>query len=394
MRSRLLLIIFLLAATLNVCAQSFNPADAKVISSPSELMTHGSVVVAKEDGTLFFAYLRDTTQTHEVSSTTSISPVLVKSHFPELNIIDKKELVRAGETIGSFIQSPTRSPYDPNLLLLGDTLFCYFTGCIDGTVTLCARRYNVNTGKLDDKVEVCQLAYDVEVLTNIYDRKVVPFDSKSTFAMLEEMGIRTAFTNDVIMTTPFQKYKGEWYTAFGNAFPKHSKPVIIKTSDGIHFEVVMVCKEFHFGTCEASVAIWHDEFYVLERNSGVERGGRGTFLAKYAPDGRCLVPPVYLTEAQVKPALIVHKGRLYAFYNANPSLYTDWGLVSRSRLRMARIGRQCQLRKTWDITSPYGIHYVYPVEIDGNLYITFSEDRRQLNIEMTRSDIGFVKVLP
>ena len=384
MRSRLILIIVLFAATLNAWAQPFNPTEAKVISAPNELMTHASTIVAQQDGTLFIAYLRDTTQTHEVSSATTISPVLMKTHFPEMDSFEKVEIMRAGATVGDFTQSPTRSPYDNNLLLIGDTLFCYFTGCIDGTVTFCARRYNVATGKLDDHVDVCTLTYD---------GKTVPFDSQSAFAMMEEMGIRTVFSNDVVMTTPFQEYKGEWYCAFGNAFPKHSKPVIIKTTDGIHFEVVMVCKEFNFGTCEVAVAIWHNEFYVLERNSGVERGGRGTFLAKYDAQGRCLVPPVYLTEAQVKPALIVYKGRLYAFYNTNPSLYTDWGLVSRSRLRIARIGRQCQLRKTWDITSPYGIHYVYPVEIDGNLYITFSEDRRQLNIEMTRSDIGFIKVM-
>lgn len=384
MRSRLILIIVLFAATLNAWAQPFNPAEAKVLSSPNELMTHASTIVATQDGTLFIAYLRDTTQTHEVSSATTISPVLMKTHFPEMDSFEKVEIMRAGATVGDFTQSPTRSPYDNNLLLIGDTLFCYFTGCIDGTVTFCARRYDVPTGQLDNHVDVCTLTYD---------GKTVPFDSQSAFAMMEEMGIRTVFSNDVVMTTPFQEYKGEWYCAFGNAFPKHSKPVIVKTTDGIHFEVVMVCKEFNFGTCEVAVAIWHDEFYVLQRNSGVERGGRGTFLAKYDAQGRCLVPPIYLTETQVKPALIVYKGRLYAFYNANPSLYTDWGLVSRSRLRIARIGRQCQLLKSWDITSPYGIHYVYPVEIDGNLYITFSEDRRQLNIEMTRSDIGFIKVM-
>ena len=384
MRFRLSLTIIFFVATWNAWAQPFDPAEAKVISAPNELMTHASTIVAQQDGTLFIAYLRDTLQTHEVSSTTSIAPVLVKTHFPELDSFDKIEFMRAGETVGDFTQSPTRSPYDPNLLLLGDTLFCYFTGCIDGTITFCARRYDVPANQLTDKVEKCTLTYN---------GKTIPFDSKSIFAMFEEMGIHAVFTNDVVMTTPFQQYKGEWYCAFGNAFPKHSKPVVVKTRDGIHFEVVMVCKEFNFGSCEVAVAIWHDEFYVLERNSGVERGGRGTFLAKYDAQGRCLVPPVYLTEAQVKPALIIYKGRLYAFYNVNPSLYTDWGLVSRSRLRMARIGRQCQLRKTWDITSPYGIHYVYPVEIDGDLYITFSEDRRQLNIEMTRSDIGFIKVM-
>lgn len=383
MRFRLSLIIILFAATWNAWAQPFDPAEAKVVSAPNELMTHASTIVAQQDGTLFIAYLRDTLQTHEVSSTTSIAPVLVKTHFPELDSFDKIEFMRAGETVGDFTQSPTRSPYDPNLLLLGDTLFCYFTGCIDGTITFCARRYDVPANQLTDKVEKCTLTYN---------GKTIPFDSKSIFAMFEEMGIHTVFTNDVVMTTPFQQYKGEWYCAFGNAFPKHSKPVVVKTRDGIHFEVVMVCKEFNFGSCEVAVAIWHDEVYVLERNSGVERGGRGTFMAKYSLDGRCLVQPIYLTEAQSKPALIVHKGRLYAFYNVNPSLYTDWGLVSRSRMRMARIGRQCQLLKNWDITSPYGIHYPFPVEIDGNLYMTFSEDRRQLNIEMTRSNIGLVKV--
>ena len=78
------------------------------------------------------------------------------------------------------------------------------------------------------------------------------------------------------------------------------------------------------------------------RNSGVERGGRGIYIARYDASGNCLTPPRYLTEAQAKPAIILHDGRLFIFYNANPFLYTDWGLVSRSRLRIAEIdGRKC-----------------------------------------------------
>lgn len=382
-------VLTLTAALLAGCSRAslpLDPAKAVVINEDCDRMAHCSTFLPVGDGTVYFAYYRDTTQTLEAPGKTTIVPVLAKAEglekgeVPSFESIHYQEFIHSGETVGDFTQSPARAPYDPNLLLLGDTLMVYFVGCIDGTVTTCVRTYDTVTDRFSGQVDVCTLSYG---------DKTVPFDTKSFFGMYEDLGFPATFNNDLLVSGAFVPYKGAWYVAVGTAFLPRSCPAVIKTVDGRHFELVMICPDFLYGCCEASVAIWKDEFYVVMRNSGVERGGRGCYVARYDASGRCLTPPVYLSEAQSKPAIALHKGRMYLFYSANPFLQTDWGLVSRSRLRISEIDRDCRIRRSWDITDPYGIHYPYVKELDGRLWISFTEDRKQLDINQTRTNISF-----
>lgn len=367
------------------CRESipFDPSQALVITDDADLMAHCSTFLPCPDGTVYFAYYHDTTQTLEAPGKTTIVDVLATSHWPDFQDFERTEFMHAGDTVGSFTQSPDRAPYDPNLLLLGDTLFVYFNGCIDETVTFCVRRYDTRTGRFENDVTPCTLRYD---------GKTVPLDTRGIFGMFADRGFEATFNNDITLSAPFVEYKGAWYGAIGNAFLPRSCPVIVKTVNGIDFDLVMICPDFLYGCCEASVAIRKDEFYVVMRNSGVERGGRGTYVAKYDAAGRCMVPPVYLSEAQSKPGIVSYKGRMYLFYNANPFLYTDWGLVSRSRLRISEIDRDCHILRSWDITSPYGIHYPYVREMGGRLWMTFTEDRKQLDINQTRSNLSLTEL--
>lgn len=389
---KILIILSLAALAVGCCSRNarnqgpeipFDPADVLVISEDVDKMAHCSVFLPDGNGTVYFAYYHDTVQTLENPEKTSIEITLAKSSYPDFNSFERVDVMRAGQAVGDFVQSPDRAPYDPNLLLLGDTLMLYFVGCVDGVVTTCVRPYDTRSGTFADKVDVCTLEYD---------GKTVPFDTKHIFDMFAEKGLEATFNNDLLMSGSFVLYDGAWYSSFGNAFLKRSCPVIVKTVDGRHFEYVMHCPEFLFGCCETSIAIWKDEFYVIMRNSGVERGGRGIYIARYDASGNCLTPPRYLTEAQAKPAIILHDGRLFIFYNANPFLYTDWGLVSRSRFRIAEIDRDCNILWSRDVTDPYGIHYPYVHEMDGNVWMTFTEDRKQLDINQTRSNISFTKV--
>ena len=361
----------------------FDPAEAAVISDPSDKMAHCSTFAVDGKGNVYFAYYHDSEQTLESPEMTTITCVLAKAGMDDLKDVTRQEFIRAGQTLGDFTQSPDRAPYDPNLLLVGDQLLVYFVGCVDGVVTTCIRRYDTRSGTFGDNVETCTLSYD---------GKTVPLDTEHVFEMFREKGLDATFNNDLLLSGSFVRYKDAWYTSFGNAFLKRSCPVILKTVDGLNFEFVMMCPEFLFGCCETSIAVWHDEFYVIMRNSGVERGGRGTYIARYDASGKCLTPPKYLSEAQSKPAIILHKGKMYLFYNANPFLYTDWGLVSRSRLRIARIDRDCNIVESRDVTDPYGIHYPYVGEIDGSVWMTFTEDRKQLDINQTRTNISFTEV--
>jgi hypothetical protein len=388
-RILLSLSVLLVLSGCNRTTVPFDPAKAAVINEDCDLMAHCSTFVPVGDGTVYFAYYRDSTQTLEAPGKTTIVPVFAKAEglktgdTPSFERISYQEFIHSGETVGDYTHSPDRAPYDPNLLLLGDTLMVYFVGCIDGTVTTCVRPYDTVTDRFSDRIEVCTLSYG---------DKTVPFDTKGLFGMYEDLGFKATFNNDLLMSGAFVPYKGEWYCALGTAFLPRSCPVIVKTADGVNFDLVMLCPEFLYGCAEASVAIWKDDFYVIMRNSGVERGGRGCYVARYDATGYCLAGPVYLSEAQSKPAIILHKGRMYLFYNANPFLQTDWGLVSRSRLRISEIDRNCRILRSWDITDPYGIHYPYVQEIDGQVWISFTEDRKQLDVNQTRTNISFTPV--
>lgn len=383
----LMLAVCLAACLFGACTRPdkapFDPLGALVINEDCDLMAHCSCFLPAREETVYFAYYRDSTQTLEAPGKTTITPILAKAEGwrgDGFASIRYQEVIHTGETVGDYTHSADRAPYDPNLLRLGDTLMVYFVGCVDGTVTTCVRRYDLLTDRFADAVEVCTLTYG---------GKTVPFDTKGVFGMYADLGFAATFNNDLLMSGAFVPYQGAWYCALGTAFLPRSCPVIVKTVDGVRFELVMICPEFLYGCAESSVAIWKDEFYVIMRNSGVERGGRGCYVARYAADGRCLTPPVYLSEAQSKPAIALHKGRMYLFYNANPFLQTDWGLVSRSRMRISEIDRECRIRRSWDITDPYGIHYPYVKAWNGRLWMTFTEDRKQLDIAQTRSNISF-----
>ena len=263
-------VLTLTAALLAGCSRAslpLDPAKAVVINEDCDRMAHCSTFLPVGDGTVYFAYYRDTTQTLEAPGKTTIVPVLAKAEglekgeVPSFESIHYQEFIHSGETVGDFTQSPARAPYDPNLLLLGDTLMVYFVGCIDGTVTTCVRAYDTVTDRFSGQVDVCTLSYG---------DKTVPFDTKSFFGMYEDLGFPATFNNDLLVSGAFVPYKGAWYVAVGTAFLPRSCPAVIKTVDGRHFELVMICPDFLYGCCEASVAIWKDEFYVVMRNSGVD----------------------------------------------------------------------------------------------------------------------------
>lgn len=360
--------------------------NATVLSEYEDLMAHCSTFVTVGD-TVYVAYYHDLTQPYEHPAMTTITPVLARTAYPDFLTIERSDIMKSGMSVGSFTQNPARAPYDPNVLNVDGRILCYFIGCIGEDVTYCVRPYDVGKGLMEDSVSVCTLTYDIAAR-----KKTVTLNANAVFDMYEEMGIPAVRHNDILMTGRFIEYGGEYYNAVATAFTPGSKPLIVKTRNGIDFELVRVCTEHLCGACEASVEIWKDNIYVLVRNSGADLGARGTFLYKYDMKGNCLAGPVFLTAAQSKPSLIVYKDRLYAFYNADPWIRTDWGLVSRSRMRVSEIDEDCSVAGSRDVVSEFGIHYMYTGIFHDEVWMTFTEDRKKVDINQTRSNISFAKV--
>lgn len=364
--------------------ENIDPQEAIVITDMTQdKMAHCSIFKIIGD-TVYFAYYHDTVQVKEHPMFSSIVPVFAKAKFPLDGNIERVEVIRCGETLGDFTQDMTRAPYDPNMLKVGNKLMYYFNGCMDGTVCYCVRPYNLETATFEDAVQKCTVSYN---------GKTWPLDSYSLFTIMEQMGHKDLkFNNDVVMSHRFIERDGAYYNVMCNGFSHRSFPILLKTSDGINYEVVFAFNENPGGACEAAFEFIGDDVYLITRDHFAEWRKSGMFISKYSfRDGSCLVAPRLLTNQPAKPALILRGKNLYALYNVFPDIERDGKRIDRSRLRMARVGEDCSLVDSLDVIGNYGIHYPYTDYIGDDIYMTFTEDRREIS-EATRSNISMIRL--
>ncbi|MCQ2142496.1 MAG: hypothetical protein MJY56_00345 [Bacteroidales bacterium] len=387
MKKFLFAISFLAAAA---CApkalEVFDPSDAVVFSDMTvDKMAHCSIFKVIGDE-VFFAYYHDTTQTLEHPKMPTIMPVLARSPWPVTGEdIEYTDVVRCGESYGSFTQDPNRAPYDPNLLQVGTKLRFYFNGCMGGKVVYTARTYDLESHEFEPEAVPCRICFEGDTLE---------MTSPNLFSIMERLGYATKDVNDVVISHRFIKYNGSWYNVVANGFTTASKPLVIKTDDGLLFDFVFACAEVPGGTCEAAFEFKGSDMYLITRNIFEDWHENATYLSKFSmKDGSCLSAPVKLTGQTAKSALINRKGNIYAFYNALPDIEKDGKAVGRSRLRMARIGKDCELLDSADVIGNYGIHYPYTDLVDGEVWMSFSEDRREISpLGYTRSNLSLIRL--
>jgi len=365
----------------------FIPEQAFVVSDPSDLIAHCSTFAFDGKGGVYFAYYKDSQQPKEHSVNLTTYPVLAKTNLASLNQIERKDIIHAGDTVGTYVHG-NRAPYDPNLLFIGDTLMVYFNGYTSDEVTFCAREYYPDTDSFKNDVTICKLSYKDRKGRN----RLVDLNARNCYAFYDEMGIQAKYHNDLCISSRFVLHDGAYYAVLANVFSELSKPIVVKTTDGIVFEVVFVCNEFEYGACEGCLEIQGNEFFIAMRNSGCPKEAQGTYLAKYSQDGECLCLPRMLGRCQSKPAIIEYNKKMFVFFNAYPNLTTEWGNVARSRLRIVQIDKQCNIEKTWDVTNDCGIHYPYVGKYCGSLYLSFTEDRKKIDVKQCRSNVSFTKV--
>lgn len=387
MKRSIIAILFLAAAG---CApgqlRSFDPAGAVVFSDMSvDKMAHCSIFKVVGDE-VFMAYYHDTTQIVEHPRETSIMPVLARSPWPVTGDgIERMDVIRSGETCGNFTQDASRAPYDPNLLLLGNRLRYYFNGCKDGKVVYTARTYDIDTHCFEPEAVPCRIVFEGDTLE---------MTSANLFSIMDRLGYETRDANDVVISHRFIKHGGSWYNVVANGFTTASKPLLVKTDDGLVFDFVFECDGLPGGICEAAFEFKGNEMYLITRNILEDWRDCATYISKYSlKDGRLLAGPGKLTSQTAKSALVKKGGRIYALYNALPDIEKDGQPVGRSRLRIARIADDCTLRDSVDVIGEYGIHYPYTDIVGGEVWMSFTEDRREISpAGYTRSNLSIIKL--
>ncbi len=89
--------------------------------------------------------------------------------------------------------------------------------------------------------------------------------------------------------------------------------------------------------------------------------------------------------------MLVHKNRLYAFFNTTPlaqCAVTKNGTMRRSRMRVATVTADCHFSRYSDVVSPYSLQYYALCVNKGTIHIAYTEDRRLANPNIAKGNIS------
>lgn len=367
-----------------------NPSLATMISGEEFKMCHVPSVAFDADGMMYVSYYRDSTTTVEKISNPNTHTVLARIDPSTPGSVTTFRHLGVGDSVGDFTQEE-KAPYDPTLLALGDRIVYTFQSFEKGERGYAASFFNIKEGRFEDHMERCTLTY-----TDSNGRKVtVPFtDSGRIRCYKEAFGYKEPkHLGLCVLHSRYICHNGEYYSALSCDGPLNFGPLMVKTVDGVNFEVLFEMPEFNMGTCEVGQELFKGEFYIIARTaqSFKDKKRRGLYIAKYSLDGECICAPRRISSEPTRPALLVHRNRLYAFFNTTPLVPNDAakrGVMRRSRMRVAIVTPDCHFSRYSDVTSPYSIQY-YALGVNkGKVYAAFTEDRRQLNPNISKGNIS------
>lgn len=375
------------------CVLPFIPSEATMISEPENLMTHCPSIAISKDGEAFIAYYRDASQQKEDANMLSVEMKIV--HFPieswKNPDIKRIDFIKCGDSVGGYTQQG-RAPYDPILHIDGNRLTCLFSGFVDGEPTMVCRRMNLKNYRLENVIETCDLTYSVNG-----QKVTVPFNNTGVKKCYADLGIteHTSEFHNSEMDKTFIEYKGWLYNAIFVWCCPESRPVVVRTRDCIHYEVVFFCPEYQYGCTECTMGIVNDEFYIQARSARpADKSKVGTYLGKYSPDGVCLEAPRKIGNVESRPAMIVLDGKLYSFYNVTPNVRTAETPkgVNRSHIRISNIDPLAQPLCGWDIVNENSLQYYALASWENKTYIVFVEDRQHKANKSRKGNVSICEV--
>lgn len=367
---------------------SFDPAEAVMISEPTNKVAHASDFVFYGKDEIFFTYYKDDVAVVERPENLTTSLWLAKSNLKSPSAAERVCIMEVGQTVGDYTQGDL-APYDPAIYIEGTTARCLFMGYENGERVQCKRDYDITEGRFADHIERCTISY-----THGSGIKTLPYTRSGIMELYNDLGLAMSdkFINGVL-NFKLKEIGGEYYSVISGPWSEDSRPLVVKTTDFVNYSLVFVAREFIYGCTETAIEPTDGGIVLLARSGRPEdKSKSGTWLGKYSLDGTCLVAPWMIGNNDSRPDLLTYKGRLYAFYNVKPDLKTEDGSIRRSRMRISRLTSDCSVTASWEFTSPYGIHYFCTREHNGKVYMLFSEDRRKINLRQTRSDLAFTEI--
>lgn len=368
----------------------FNVEDGVVISDPANKMSHASATLINKKGDVFVTHIRDCQNNHEDPSNLTIDLALSKFNIKKYKSgkIEHSVLLKTGGSIGEFKQDSNYPPYDVFLMDLGDKIRCIFQARENGDSVMAAFDISAEDGKPIGFVDRCRIHY-----THNGEKKSVTMTAEAFREVYTDLGV-TKFNGyeRPLLDNNFTKH-GEWYyNVISSWCCAGSVPIVVRTKDGIDYEMVYTCPEFKYGASEAAMTIEGERVYIIARTSRpANKVVRGTFLGVYSLTGECLRKPYQIGDIESRPEFLNYDGTVYVMYNVKPNYLLPNGKgANRSRVRLAILNDVGTVERAWEIASPHSIQYYCLNEYKGDIYFTFGEDRFN-RAKAKKGNISFVK---
>lgn len=359
--------------------------NSVVVSNISkEKMAHCSLVYSDtytNDGTMWLAYICDETKNDENSSNLNTHPVLCKFNAFNPQEVQRWPIIRPNSEVNG-ITLGARALYDPNILINKNKIQIFFQALVNKQTALVCQTFNKRTQSLVNDFQVLTIRYKVDGRD-----AEVPFNDSGITKCAYDLGYKnTKQVNHLMFTSRFVEYKGYIYGALGTLGTFNG--AILRTIDGIHWELVSI-QPNDLGIMEAQIEINNNIVYFIARS----QKSKGCYLGKYD-----LLKEEWSDLALIdksigsRPAIIMYKNKLYIMHNSSRASKDVWGLPLRNWMTVEKVDLQSlNLTEWFTIQYEFGIHYPSITEYNGDIYMSFTEDRRLMS-QTYIGDIAFCKV--
>ena len=353
----------------------------------TELMAHCSTIVNGNDGFFYIPYYASDTTSVETFGA-DIQCRLAKVSQYNFNNCEIINVLRKGEVVGDYTQSDINAPYDPNVFIVGDVIRYIMVISDARGVALGYRDINKNTLALEDSIGLCRIkygSYDVEMtkanLGVMLDRHFgTTGGSIGTYPIL---------TNTIVKS-------GEWSYCIlsGLGATNNFTGCIVKTQDGITWEVVAWCNDVYTSAdgdpmWEAAIAIENNKVFVYFK-------GTDAPIAYYNMDTNSWSNLVYLmgykgggynTIDSSRPSLVVIQNRVIAVQNVLPRYNGKF----RSQVDFCHIDEDLSVVSRKTMYAPNGCHYMSFANIGDANYMCYTEDKSGRN-NLNKGNISIIRI--
>lgn len=345
-------------------------ADVTISDFMREKMSHGSEMVYK-DGFFYNIYIGDETHTEETPENIGTYCNLAKINICDYSDISFIGVAKVGDTFDN-ITIENRPPYEPNVLVVGNYIYCYFDCLQNDEITYFCRKFDTETNTFENYLIPLTIDGKTLNLTNALSSYNNYVTGNNTLT-------------DMMLTSRIITHNGMYYaylSGYGNY-----KGMLVSSQNGIDWTSISApSTSLVSNISEAQIEVYGDNLYCLFRNTGYYILSASFDLNTLKWNNFNLI----FNTVQTRPQTILVNNALYRMCNYEKS--AD-GLPMRSKAVLEKYDKKSDEWhevKTFILNS--GFHYYSFCKVGTSLYMAYSTDKRNLNFSQVRSNIQLHRI--